>query len=147
MCTLNPGFRSPRSESEVGFIVCPCALGCFFTATTYTLVLSCPVFMSSSFCPCCAHTCTFVLTLVFLASPRGRRVRNLLGLSRGPRLPGACPGQRRPHARELKNVPAIVKLLVHVPGVVLEVFRSSGASTCLRWPPTTCVDLQPTRSF
>ena len=28
-----------------------------------------------------------------------------------------------------------------------EVFIFSSASICLRWPPTTCVDLQPTRSF
>ena len=34
-CTLNPGFRSPRFDSEVRFMVCP--LGS-------TFVLSCPLF-------------------------------------------------------------------------------------------------------
>ena len=52
----------------MGFIVCPCALCTWFLfiATTYTFVLSCPLFMSSSFCPCCAccvDTRTVVLSL------------------------------------------------------------------------------------
>ena len=44
-----------------------------FIAATYTFVVSCPPFLSSSFCPCCAHTCTFAFTLV-LRLPSGRRV-------------------------------------------------------------------------
>ena len=73
-CTLNnPGFRSPRFDNEVGFSVCLCALGSF-SSQPHTR-LSCPPFISSSFCPCCAHTCTFVLTLVFCL-PSGRRVCN-----------------------------------------------------------------------
>ena len=79
-CTLNPGFRSPRFENEVGFIVCPCALGSFI-ATTY--VHLCPVL--SSF-----HVFIFLsllrahvrirLNLSFLASPRRRRVCAPLGI-------------------------------------------------------------------
>ena len=41
----------PGSDNEVWLTVCLCASGPLFIATTYTFALSCPLFMSSSFCP------------------------------------------------------------------------------------------------
>ena len=61
--TLNPGFRSPRSENEVGFIVCPCALGS--SSLKPRTPLSCLVLFSClhPFVRVACTSCTFALTL------------------------------------------------------------------------------------
>ena len=136
--TFNPGSRS-RFDNEVGFIVYPCALGSFssqpHTLLSPLVLFSCLIFLSL------LRACAFVLTLVFLPSPHGRRVCVLLGVtrihsdcfwkSRGPGLPAwRVPWPTKTGRQGGENVPAIVKLLigccgplvcfmvVHVPDVV-----------------------------
>ena len=62
---ITQALGGPSVYNEVGFIVCPCALGSPFIKATCTFVPSRPLVMSSFFCPLRAHTCTFALTLVF----------------------------------------------------------------------------------
>ena len=77
-CAFTPtstlGFRLPRFDNEVAFHCLSLCTWFLFITTTYTFVLSCPLFSSSSSCPCCVHTCTIVLALAFVVSPCGRHV-------------------------------------------------------------------------
>ena len=57
----------PGLYNEVGFHRLSLSTWFLFIATTYTFVPSCPLFMSSFSCLCCAHTCT-------IASPNRGRV-------------------------------------------------------------------------
>ena len=52
---LQPRFLALVFTMRWVFIICPCALGSLFIATTYTFVPSCPLVMSSFFCHFCAH--------------------------------------------------------------------------------------------
>ena len=60
VCTCTPTYiltqvsGRPGLYNEVGFIVCPCALGSPFISTTRTFVPSRPPVMSSFFCLLCA---------------------------------------------------------------------------------------------
>ena len=80
VCTCTTDFQPRFQVVQVFtvrwvFIGCPCALGSLSSQPhthTHTCVLSCPLFMSSSVCPRCAHMCTFALTLVFCLPSGGR---------------------------------------------------------------------------